>query len=54
MAMFKPSQSHNSGVIVEPYIGNIAQELQFLTEKTGKKTNPILRLGSQLQPSNKR
>ena len=30
MAMFKPSQSHSGGVIVKPYTGNIAQELQFL------------------------
>ena len=37
MAMFKPSQSHSGGVILKPYAGNIAQELQFLTEKTGKK-----------------
>ena len=31
MAMFIPSQSHSGGVIVKPYTGNIAQELQFLT-----------------------
>ena len=40
MAMFKPSQSHSGSVIVKPYTGNIAQELQFLTEKTGKKYQP--------------
>ena len=35
MEMLKPSQSHTVGVIVDPYTGNIAQELQFLTgEKT--------------------
>ena len=31
MVMFTPSQSHSGGVIVKPYTGNIAQELQFLT-----------------------
>ena len=31
MAMLKPSQSYSGGVIVKPYTGNIAQELQFLT-----------------------
>ena len=31
MAMFTSSQSHSGGVIVKPYTGNIAQELQFLT-----------------------
>ena len=37
--MPKPSQSHSGGVIVKPYTGNIAQELQFLTgEKKEKKT----------------
>ena len=36
MAMLKPSQSHSGGVIVKPYTGNIAQELQFLT---GEKKN---------------
>ena len=55
MAMLKPSQSYSGGVTVKPYIGNIAQELQFLTgEKKKKKTNPVLRLGSPWQPSNKR
>ena len=40
MAMPKPSQSHSGGVIVKPYTGNIAQELQFLTgEKKKKKKN---------------
>ena len=52
MAMFEPSQSHSGGVIVKPYTGNIAQELQFLTGDK-KKTNPILRLGSPWQSSNK-
>ena len=47
MAMLKPSQSHSGGVIVNPYTGNIAQELQFLTGET--KTNPILNLGSPWQ-----
>ena len=31
MAMFMASQSHSGGLIVKPYTGNIAQELQFLT-----------------------
>ena len=53
MAMLKPSQSHSGGVIVKPYTGNIAQELQFLSgEDRKKKTNAILRLGSPWQPSN--
>ena len=41
MAMFKPSQSYSGGVIVKPYTGSIAQELQFLTggKKTKKKKN---------------
>ena len=52
MAMFKPSQSHSGGVTVNPYTGNIAQELQLLTEKTGKKKpNPILRVDCHRQPS---
>ena len=51
MAMFKPSQSHSGDVIVKPYTSNIAQELQFLTGE--KKNNPISRLGSPWQPSNK-
>ena len=51
MVMFTPSQSHSGDVIVKPYTGNIAQELQFLTGE--KKTNLILRLGSLWQPSNK-
>ena len=52
MAMLKPSQSHSGGVIVKPYTGNIAQELQFLSgEDRKKKNNPILRLGSPWQPS---
>ena len=37
MAMPKPSQSHSGGVIVKPYTGNIAQELQFLTGEKKKK-----------------
>ena len=53
MAMLKPIQSYSGGVIVKPYTGNIAQELQFRTGEK-KKTNPILRLGSPWQPSNKR
>ena len=54
MAMVKPSQSHSGGAIVKPYTGNVAQELQFLTEKTGKKNNPILRLDCHRQPSKKK
>ena len=55
MAMLKPSQSYSGGFIVDPYTGNIAQEMQFLSgEDRKKKTNPILRLGSPWQPSNKR
>ena len=38
MAMLKPSQSHSGGVIVDPYIENIAQELQFLTGEKKKPT----------------
>ena len=53
MAMFKPSQSHSDGVIVKPYTGNIAQEFQFLTEKTRNKNNTILRLDCHRQPSRK-
>ena len=42
MAMFKPSQSHKGGVIVKPYTGNIAQELQFRTgQNSKKKTTPF-------------
>ena len=37
MVILTPSQSHSGGVIVKPYTGNIAQELQFLIENTGKK-----------------
>ena len=51
MAMPKPSQSHSGGVIVKPYTGNIAQELQFLTGEK-KKKKPILRLDCHRQPSN--
>ena len=40
MAMLKPIQSYSGGVIVKPYTGNIAQELQFLSgEKKKKKRN---------------
>ena len=54
MAMLKPSQSYSGGVIVDPYTGNIAQEMQFLSgEDRKKKTKPILRLGCHGQPSNK-
>ena len=52
MAMLKPSQSHTVGVIVDPYTGNIAQELQFLSgedRKKKEKNNPILRLGCPWQ-----
>ena len=44
-----PSQSQSDGVIVNPYIGNLAQELQFLTRK---KSKPILRLDYHRQPIN--
>ena len=43
MAMFMPSQSHSGGVIVKPYTGNIAQELQFLTG--AKKKQPHFKTG---------
>ena len=53
MAMLKPSQSYSGGFIIDPYTGNIAQEMQFLSgEDRKKKTNPILRLGFPWQPSN--
>ena len=41
MVTFTPSQSHSGGVIVQPYTGKIAQELQFLTggKKKKKKKN---------------
>ena len=42
MVMTIPSQSHSGGVIVNPYIGNIAQELQFLSGENRKKNDPIL------------
>ena len=46
MAMFKPSQSHSGSVIVKPYTGNIAQELQFLTgKKKEKKKQPHFKTG---------
>ena len=52
MAMLKPSQSYSAGFIVDPYTGNIAQEMQFLSGEDRKKiTSPILRLGSPWQPS---
>ena len=41
MVMFMPSQSHGGGVIFKRYTGNIAKELQFYTEKTGKKPSPF-------------
>ena len=47
--MFMPSQSQSGGVIVNPYIGNLAEELQFLTRK---ETKPILRLDCHRQTSN--
>ena len=53
MTMLKPSQSHSGGVIVKPYTGNIAQELQFLSGEDRKKNQPHLRLGSPWQPSKK-
>ena len=37
MAMFMPSQSYSGGVIVDPYTGNIAQELKFLSGEDRKK-----------------
>ena len=53
MPMLNPIQSYSGGVTVDPYTGNIAQELQFLSgEDRKKKTNPILRLGCPWQPSN--
>ena len=42
MAMVKASQSKSGGVSVNPYIGNIAQKLQFLTGENGKKPTPCL------------
>ena len=41
MAMFMPSQSHSGGVIVKPYIGNIVQELQFLSGEDRKKIKSL-------------
>ena len=40
MAMFKPNHSHSGGVNVNPYTGNIAQELQFLSGEDRKKNQP--------------
>ena len=37
MAMLKPSQSYSGGVFLDPYTGNIAQELQFLSGEDRKK-----------------
>ena len=37
MAMLKQSQSYSDGVIVKPYTGNIAQDLQFLSGEDRKK-----------------
>ena len=45
MAMPKPSQSHSGGVIVKPYTGNIAQELQFLTGEKKKKNEAHFKTG---------
>ena len=54
MAMFKPSQLHSGGVTVKPYTGNIAQELQFLTENTRKKKpTPFLDWVAQGNPAKK-
>ena len=39
MVMLKPSQSYSGGVIVDPYTGNIGQELQFLSGEDRKKNN---------------
>ena len=42
MVMLKPSQSYSGGVIFNPYTGNIAQEMQFLSgEDRKKKTIPF-------------
>ena len=56
MAMLKPSQSYSGGGCVDPYTGNIAQDLQFLSgeDRKKKKTNPIFRLGSPGQPIKKK
>ena len=43
MAMLKSSQSYSGGVIVKPYTGNIAHELQFLTG--AKKQKPHFKTG---------
>ena len=46
MAMLKPSQSYSGGVIVDPYTGNIAQEMQFLSgEDREKKNQPHFKTG---------
>ena len=52
MVMLMPSQSHSGGAIVNPYIGNVAQELQFLSGEY-KKKKPTPFLGWVWQPSNK-
>ena len=41
MAMLMSSRSRSDGVTVNPYIGNIAQELQLLTGKQENKKKPI-------------
>ena len=38
MAMLMPSQSHSGSGSLNPYTGNFAQELQFLTGENRKKT----------------
>ena len=43
MAMLKPSQSYSGGVFLDPYTGNIAQELQFLSGEDRKKKNKRLK-----------
>ena len=40
MAMLRPSQSYSGGVFLDPYTGNIAQELQFLSGEDRKKKKP--------------
>ena len=44
MAMFMLSQSHSGGVILDPYTGNIVQELQFLSGED-KKNQPQFKTG---------
>ena len=40
MAILKPSQSYSGGGFVDPYTGNIAQDLQFLSGEDRKKKKP--------------